>query len=623
MLDDTHRLALETIEMNKQALIFVPTRASAEKTAEDISKLTSAILPELEKEVLRVVSSPTKQCRRLSLCVRKGVAFHHSGLTSEQRDLVEREFRQGKIKVICCTPTLCLTGDTEIWGPNGNTMVRNFKNSLLFALSQSNKLQVMKAKNVNKNKNTSKLIEITSVSGYTIKLTPNHRVLIKKNNKKELIPAAECQKLCKIATIGKLHLPRTINPKLSDFVINNDLPIKDRILTNEDFYLIGSMLGDGYSGTETRDGKVIYKTSPIFTSSDEESLRKIEQACLSFNSIYKRYKRFGSIGLRLSRNKWFREFLCRAGIEIGKNKYISPQLLHADLELIKSLLQGLFDTDGYVENGRSVGFSNISFQLIKDIQRSLLRFGIVSRIRNRSGSTLNITGKEYKTKEYWELLIAQNKGIYIFHEHIGFNLVRKQEALNRLVNTISHILFKECEKCNYKMYGDIFSGRTKKQKEWGLKKRRIIQLLGKEGELGSKDIQKNLGFLPRHPKGNKLNHHYELISKRRIGSRSKTEWFWKLNEIGQWIYDNIIGQNKDITLFFELSHCPICREKLYRELRKNWRNSDFDGDIFWDCVRKVGTAQAEENVYDVVLPEKPNNDHMFVANGFIVHNSAG
>ncbi len=106
MLDDVHRLALETLEKDKQALIFVPTRASAEKTAEDISKLTSAILPELEKEVLRVVSSPTKQCRRLSLCVRKGVAFHHSGLTSEQRDLVEREFRQGKIKVICATPTL-------------------------------------------------------------------------------------------------------------------------------------------------------------------------------------------------------------------------------------------------------------------------------------------------------------------------------------------------------------------------------------------------------------------------------------------------------------------------------------------------------------------------------------
>ncbi len=106
MLDETQRLVLETLEMNKQALVFAPSRASAEKTAEELSKLTSINLPELEKEVLKVVSQPTKQCRRLSHCVRKGVAFHHSGLTSEQKELVEEEFRNNKIKIICCTPTL-------------------------------------------------------------------------------------------------------------------------------------------------------------------------------------------------------------------------------------------------------------------------------------------------------------------------------------------------------------------------------------------------------------------------------------------------------------------------------------------------------------------------------------
>ncbi len=106
MLDDTQRLALETMEMNKQALIFAPSRASAEKTAEEIAKLTTFNYPDLEHEVLKVVATPTKQCRRLSHCIRKGVAFHHSGLTTEQRDIIEREFRAGRVKIISCTPTL-------------------------------------------------------------------------------------------------------------------------------------------------------------------------------------------------------------------------------------------------------------------------------------------------------------------------------------------------------------------------------------------------------------------------------------------------------------------------------------------------------------------------------------
>lgn len=105
-LDPLLKLALETIQLNKQALLFAPSRASAEKTAEDISKLTAYNLPELEKEVLHAASTPTKQCRRLSHCIKKGIAFHHAGLVPKQRELIEDEFRKGSIKIICATPTL-------------------------------------------------------------------------------------------------------------------------------------------------------------------------------------------------------------------------------------------------------------------------------------------------------------------------------------------------------------------------------------------------------------------------------------------------------------------------------------------------------------------------------------
>ncbi len=105
-MDDHTLLALDTLQKNKQAFIFAPTRSSAEKTAEELAKLSSQQQPELAQGVLKALSSPTKQCRRLAACVQKGIAFHHAGLVAEQRELIEEQFRKGNIKIICATPTL-------------------------------------------------------------------------------------------------------------------------------------------------------------------------------------------------------------------------------------------------------------------------------------------------------------------------------------------------------------------------------------------------------------------------------------------------------------------------------------------------------------------------------------
>ena len=48
-MDDTIRLSLETLKINKQAIVFVASRSSAEKTAEDIAKLVSGNFPELNE----------------------------------------------------------------------------------------------------------------------------------------------------------------------------------------------------------------------------------------------------------------------------------------------------------------------------------------------------------------------------------------------------------------------------------------------------------------------------------------------------------------------------------------------------------------------------------------------
>ncbi|MBN2566510.1 hypothetical protein JXB02_00305 [Candidatus Woesearchaeota archaeon] len=106
--NETLNLALDTVRKEKQALFFVNAKRSAEKTAEDIAKRLkeTADLERLAGKALHDLPHPTKQCERLAGCLKKGIAFHHAGLTAGQRQLVEESFRKGMIRIIACTPTL-------------------------------------------------------------------------------------------------------------------------------------------------------------------------------------------------------------------------------------------------------------------------------------------------------------------------------------------------------------------------------------------------------------------------------------------------------------------------------------------------------------------------------------
>ncbi len=107
-------LAAETVKNGGQSLVFVNTRRSAEKTAEDASKVLKRFLKDEEKveleklseEVLHVLPEPTRICKRLSFCVKGGTAFHHAGLAAGQRKIIEESYKQNIIKIISATPTL-------------------------------------------------------------------------------------------------------------------------------------------------------------------------------------------------------------------------------------------------------------------------------------------------------------------------------------------------------------------------------------------------------------------------------------------------------------------------------------------------------------------------------------
>ncbi|MCA9477868.1 MAG: hypothetical protein KC535_01855 [Nanoarchaeota archaeon] len=128
--DPTTGLALDTLSKRKQALVFCASKRAAESQAEKIAKtIKNDSLLSLSEQILHVLANPTKQCRRLASCVRKGIAFHHAGLASKQRELIEDHFRKGDISIICSTPTLAagldmpafrsIIRDTKRFGPRG------------------------------------------------------------------------------------------------------------------------------------------------------------------------------------------------------------------------------------------------------------------------------------------------------------------------------------------------------------------------------------------------------------------------------------------------------------------------------------------------------------------------
>jgi helicase len=106
-------LALHIIKSGGQALIFASTRRNSVSLARKAAASVAAILSKPMKRSLtriakKIVASGerTRISESLAKLAEQGVAFHHAGLGGSHRTLIEEAFREGKIKVLCATPTL-------------------------------------------------------------------------------------------------------------------------------------------------------------------------------------------------------------------------------------------------------------------------------------------------------------------------------------------------------------------------------------------------------------------------------------------------------------------------------------------------------------------------------------
>ncbi|ELZ10940.1 ski2-like helicase [Halovivax asiaticus JCM 14624] len=122
-------LVRDIVAEDASALVFVNSRRNAEAAARRLANVVAPELADEEKAALDELAddirdvSDSETSTDLAAAVEKGGAFHHAGLASEHRSLVEDAFRDRLLKVISATPTLAAGVNT----PARRVIVRDWR----------------------------------------------------------------------------------------------------------------------------------------------------------------------------------------------------------------------------------------------------------------------------------------------------------------------------------------------------------------------------------------------------------------------------------------------------------------------------------------------------------------
>ncbi|MHA1647531.1 MAG: DEAD/DEAH box helicase, partial [Promethearchaeota archaeon] len=110
-IGDIRKICANTLKSDGQILIFTNSRHNTEDLAQELKHIFNRQLKFSSPAIFRK-ELPSKNFRiedisqNLVDIIPSGIAYHHAGLNMEERTLVERLFREKKIKILCTTNTL-------------------------------------------------------------------------------------------------------------------------------------------------------------------------------------------------------------------------------------------------------------------------------------------------------------------------------------------------------------------------------------------------------------------------------------------------------------------------------------------------------------------------------------
>ncbi|MDD2777815.1 MAG: ATP-dependent DNA helicase [Methanocellales archaeon] len=127
--DEAIALSMDTIGEGGQCLIFTNTRRNSESMAKSVGRAIKDMIDSEDVAGLMNLAGEIREVgetdlgEKLASCMEKGAAFHHAGLHSEHRRIIEGGFRSNLVKAIACTPTLA----SGLNLPARRVIIRNYK----------------------------------------------------------------------------------------------------------------------------------------------------------------------------------------------------------------------------------------------------------------------------------------------------------------------------------------------------------------------------------------------------------------------------------------------------------------------------------------------------------------
>ncbi|MFH1445032.1 MAG: LAGLIDADG family homing endonuclease [Nanoarchaeota archaeon] len=388
------------------------------------------------------------------------------------------------------------------------------------------KIKKRKVSKVFKLKSKDKLIKIKTRTGKEIKLTKENPVLVIRNGELTWVKANAMKTGDYIATAKKIP-------------INHEPTFMD----NKTSRLMGMVAGDGDVGQrEIR-----------FHNTNEYYLNEFSNLSYKLGFNPRKYYQKNRIPCVRVASKSLCDKLDSVGIPRGIkcDKIRIPEEILKSNKLLSEFISGIFNCDGGVVlkgNGSYIEFTTTSKRMAIELQTALLRFSVLSKIREREPSKKGFGGKKKK----YCILIRGADNLEKFREHINFT---------------------------------------------GSKKEKLDKIL-------SKNLKPNTNIDVIPGVGERLN---EVRKSLKIGIKNNEDLYY----LRQYEYGNRNFSPESLLRFVSL-------------LKKEKKHEYFDflgklaaSDIFWDKIVSTDTIK-EEWVYDLTV----EGEHNFIANNFIVHNTA-
>ena len=376
-------------------------------------------------------------------------------------------------------------------------------------------------------------------------------------------------------------------------------------LTTDFAEFLGYVVGDGH----------IEKNYVEITNEDPEVIARLKELSKILFNIAPSIKR------DMRTKQMFKIQLCsKTLVEImkifglfpgkkGKELKVPSQILRSSNEIVRAFIKAYFDCDSYPhQNIRQIELVSESKIIIQQINLLLRRFGILS----------TISKKYVKTMPYWRLIIKA-KHAETYAEKIGYLIKKKQNKIN----------------C-YKKIGEFQGHGNQDMVPLGKALKALRLQLG----FSIAEIQKYVGGYGIHEKKGtiskkklkRLTEYYRLKSQG-IFSRFLTDISTNnnLNEkysnsfvngiITSLKNNSLINMNNNQILLTKngLEYLQMIKEKTI-ESTKLLETFEYLAlsNVCWLPIKEINkTINDKEFVYDLTIED----NHSFIAEGFIVHNT--